>query len=113
MVRRDDQMLRQLHLVGDDPRHVLSTLTNCSFGIQAYWGGLAASVVLSSIFPSFHSMTNTLPESAQITTQQLIGFVIYIFVFTPIMFVHPSRLQPVLAVVGKPKGQNTTLIVST
>ncbi|KAK3635714.1 hypothetical protein LTR56_014590 [Elasticomyces elasticus] len=68
------------------------------FGIQAYWGGLAASVVLSSIFPSFHTMANTLPESAQITTQQLIGFIIYIFLFTPLMFIHPSRLQPVLAV---------------
>jgi NCS1 family nucleobase:cation symporter-1 len=45
-------------------------------------------------------MVNTLPDSAQITTQQLIGFVIYIFIFTPIMFVHPSRLQPVLAVVS-------------
>ena len=69
-----------------------------SFGIQAYWGGLAASVVLSSIFPSFQHMTNTLPESAAITTQQLIGFIIYICIFTPIMFVHPSKLQPVLAV---------------
>jgi NCS1 family nucleobase:cation symporter-1 len=72
-----------------------------SFGIQAYWGGLAASVVLSSIFPSFHGMANTLPESAQITTQALIGFIIYIFIFTPIMFVHPSRLQPVLAIVSE------------
>jgi NCS1 family nucleobase:cation symporter-1 len=81
----------------------LDLLTASSFGIQAYWGGLAASVVLSSIFPSFHGMANTLPESAQITTQQLIGFIIYICIFTPIMFVHPSRLQPVLAVVGEPK----------
>jgi len=55
----------------------LPTLTTCSFGIQAYWGGLAASVVLSSIFPSFHEMANTLPASAEITTQQLIGFVMY------------------------------------
>ena len=77
-----------------------SILTPSSFGIQAYWGGLAASVVLSSIFPSFHSMANTLPDSAQITTQALIGFIIYICIFTPIMFVHPSRLQPVLAVVS-------------
>jgi NCS1 family nucleobase:cation symporter-1 len=81
----------------------LDLLTTFSFGIQAYWGGLAASVVLSSIFPSFHGMANTLPDSAQITTQQLIGFIIYICIFTPIMFVHPSRLQPVLAVVGDTK----------
>ena len=65
-------------------------------GVQSYWGGLAASVVLSSIFPSFAHMKNTLPESAAITTQQLIGFICYIIVFTPLMFVHPSKLQPIL-----------------
>lgn len=69
-----------------------------SFGVQAYWGGLAAKVVLSCIFPSFEHMKNTLPESAAITTAQLIGFIIYIIIFTPLMFVHPSRLQPVLAI---------------
>jgi cytosine/uracil/thiamine/allantoin permease len=88
-------------------------LTSFSFGIQAYWGGLAASVVLSSIFPSFHTMANTLPESAQITTQQLIGFVIYIFMFTPIMFVHPSRLQPVLAVVSRTTRRKASLASKT
>ncbi|KAI0473054.1 permease for cytosine/purines, uracil, thiamine, allantoin-domain-containing protein [Xylariaceae sp. FL0804] len=64
------------------------------FGIQSYWGGLAASVVLGAIFPSFHHMPNTIPLDQAITTQQLIGFVIYIVVFTSLMFVHPSRLQP-------------------
>ncbi|KAH8883611.1 hypothetical protein GQ53DRAFT_846802 [Thozetella sp. PMI_491] len=64
------------------------------FGIQSYWGGLAFSVILSSIFPSFQSMANTLPASAGITTQQLIGFICYIIVFTSMMFIHPHRLQP-------------------
>ncbi|EME41928.1 hypothetical protein DOTSEDRAFT_157061, partial [Dothistroma septosporum NZE10] len=77
---------------------VIKCFVNCIFfGIQAYWGGLAAGVVLSSIFASFHDLPNTLPESAAITTAQLIGFVIYILVFTPLMFVHPSKLQPLLA----------------
>ncbi|KAF2001592.1 hypothetical protein P154DRAFT_489970 [Amniculicola lignicola CBS 123094] len=65
-------------------------------GIQSYWGGLAASVVIGSTFPSFHHMENTLPESAAITTQQLIGFICYIIIFTPMMFIHPSKMQPVL-----------------
>lgn len=65
-------------------------------GIQSYWGGLAAKVVLASIFPSFHRMANTLPADAFITTTQLIGFVCYIIVFTPLMFIHPSKMQPVL-----------------
>ncbi|KFA46180.1 hypothetical protein S40293_03751 [Stachybotrys chartarum IBT 40293] len=66
------------------------------FGFQSYWGGLAAAVVLSSIFPTFQNLRNTLPESAAITTKQLIGFVCYILVFTPMMFIHPSKLQPFL-----------------
>lgn len=52
------------------------------------------SVVLGAIFPSFHHMKNTLSESAGITTQELIGFVIYIIVFTSMMFIHPTKLQP-------------------
>jgi NCS1 family nucleobase:cation symporter-1 len=65
-------------------------------GVQSYWGGLAATVVLSSIFPSFENMKNTLPLSAAITTQELVGFLCYMIVFTPMMFVHPSKLQGIL-----------------
>ena len=43
-------------------------------------------------------MKNTLPLSAAITTQELIGFVIYIVVFTSLMLIHPSRLQPLVYV---------------
>lgn len=78
------------------PQFASLYLTFASFGFQSYWGGLAADVVLSSIFPSYHNLANTLPESAAITTKQLVGFVIYIFVFTPMMFVHPTKLQPFL-----------------
>ncbi|RDI76442.1 hypothetical protein Vi05172_g13577 [Venturia inaequalis] len=66
------------------------------FGIQAYWGGLAMKVLLSCIFPSFQYMANTLPQSAAITTNQLIGFIIYIIVFTPMMLIHPSKLHKFL-----------------
>jgi len=48
------------------------------------------------MFPSFQNMANTLPASAQIETNQLIGFIIYIVLFTPLMMIHPSKLQPVL-----------------
>ncbi|KAF2400573.1 hypothetical protein EJ06DRAFT_397208 [Trichodelitschia bisporula] len=66
------------------------------FGIQAYWGGLAVKVILSAIFPSFQHMKNTLPEGADITTNQLIGFIIYILIFTPLMLVHPRKLHKYL-----------------
>ncbi|KAH8678271.1 permease for cytosine/purines, uracil, thiamine, allantoin-domain-containing protein [Xylariales sp. PMI_506] len=64
------------------------------FGIQSYWGGLAFTVILSSIFPSFQHMENTIPASSGISTQQLIGFICYIIIFTSMMFIHPTRLQP-------------------
>jgi NCS1 family nucleobase:cation symporter-1 len=67
-----------------------------SFGIQAYWGGLAVKVVLSSIFPSFQHMANTLPTSAAITTNELVGFIIYIIIFTPLMLVHPRKYHKFL-----------------
>jgi NCS1 family nucleobase:cation symporter-1 len=41
-------------------------------------------------------MKNTLPESAAITTNQLVGFIIYIIVFTPMMLIHPSKLNKYL-----------------
>jgi NCS1 family nucleobase:cation symporter-1 len=50
-------------------------------------------VMLASIFPSFQNMTNTIPLSAAITTSQLVGFIIYIIVFTPMMLIHPSKIH--------------------
>ncbi|KAH8892607.1 hypothetical protein GQ53DRAFT_840931 [Thozetella sp. PMI_491] len=57
------------------------------FGIQAYYGGQAVVVVLNAIFPQFLHLTNTLPESAGITTQALIGFMLYLLLYIPILFV--------------------------
>lgn len=34
-----------------------------------------------------------LPVSSGITTKQLIGFIIYIVIFTSMMFIHPSKLS--------------------
>jgi nucleobase:cation symporter-1, NCS1 family len=65
-------------------------------GIQAYWGGLAMSVVLSAIFPTFMYMPNTLAADAGIETKQLVGFILYIIIFTCLMFIHPSKLQPLI-----------------
>lgn len=76
---------------------ILKCFVNFIFcGIQIYWGGLAVRVFLGAIFPSFQHMRNTLPESAAIQTNELIGFVIYFVVFTGLLFIHPSKLQPYL-----------------
>lgn len=41
-------------------------------------------------------MANTLPESAAITTNELVGFVVYIIIFTPLMLVHPTKYHKLL-----------------
>ncbi|RFU32336.1 hypothetical protein B7463_g3976, partial [Scytalidium lignicola] len=62
-------------------------------GIQTYWGGLAVHVVLASIFPSYHTMKNTLPKSANITTADLVGTIIYMCIFVPILCIKPYKLR--------------------
>jgi nucleobase:cation symporter-1, NCS1 family len=54
-------------------------------------------LILNAIFPSFLTMANTLPESAGITTPQLIGFVLFIILYFPIIyFVPPHQIQKFL-----------------
>lgn len=47
------------------------------YGIQSFTGGLLVSTILSTIFPSYQHMKNTLPASASMTTKQFVGFVLY------------------------------------
>lgn len=50
--------------------------------------------MLGAIFPSFKFMKNTLPASAAITTKDLIGFVLYLVVYAPILAViRPHQLR--------------------
>ncbi|OQV04574.1 hypothetical protein CLAIMM_09434 [Cladophialophora immunda] len=63
------------------------------FGIHGYFGGLAATIVINALSPGFMNWKNTLPESAAITSQALIGFVIYIVVFLLLLLIHPSKLR--------------------
>jgi NCS1 family nucleobase:cation symporter-1 len=59
--------------------------------------GMAFVLILNSIFPTFLVMANTLPESAGITTPQLIGFVLFILLYFPIIyFVPPHQIQKLL-----------------
>lgn len=41
---------------------MLIFLFSIKFGIQAYYGGQAVTVVLGSIFPQYLHLENTLPE---------------------------------------------------
>ncbi|KAK7989140.1 hypothetical protein PG989_009455 [Apiospora arundinis] len=67
------------------------------YGTQMYFGGMAFVLILNAIFSSFLHMANTLPESAGITTPQLIGFILFIFLYIPVIyFVPPHQIQKLL-----------------
>ncbi|KAH8678280.1 permease for cytosine/purines, uracil, thiamine, allantoin-domain-containing protein [Xylariales sp. PMI_506] len=66
-------------------------------GLQSYFGGEALTIVLCAIIPQFRNMANTLPDSAGITTQNLIGFLLYsLILFCVIITVPPYRIRKCL-----------------
>ncbi len=68
-------------------------------GTQIYFGGQAFVIIPNSIFPTFLRMKNTLPESAGITTPGLIGFVLLIILYFPIIYYIPAyKIQKLLEV---------------
>lgn len=55
---------------------------------------MAFVIMLNAIFPTFLRMENTLPGSAGITTPQLVGFILFICLYFPIIwFVEPHHVQ--------------------
>lgn len=64
------------------------------YGTQMYFGGQAFVIILNALSWDFLNMPNTLPESAGITTTGLIGFVLFIILYFPVIyFVHPHQVQ--------------------
>ncbi|KAK5174423.1 uncharacterized protein LTR77_001503 [Saxophila tyrrhenica] len=69
------------------------------YGTQMYFGGMAFVIILNSLSRSFLHMENTLPLSAGITTPQLVGFILFICLYFPvIIFVPPHQVQKFLKV---------------
>ncbi|KIW71751.1 hypothetical protein PV04_03885 [Phialophora macrospora] len=66
------------------------------FCVQSWTGGLCVSAVLSSIFPSFHHMHNTLPESANTTTKLLTGWIVYNIITIPMLYIPPEKTRRLL-----------------
>ncbi|KAJ9621383.1 hypothetical protein H2204_011944 [Knufia peltigerae] len=63
------------------------------YGIQSFTGGLLVSTILSTIFPSYQHMKNTLSASASMTTKQFVGFVLYNIIAIPMLYFPPDRLR--------------------
>jgi NCS1 family nucleobase:cation symporter-1 len=64
-----------------------------------YFGGQTFVLILNALSSSFLRMENTLPESAGITTPGLIGFVLFIILYFPIIYFVPAwKVQKLLEV---------------
>ncbi|KAK7025457.1 hypothetical protein VNI00_015985 [Paramarasmius palmivorus] len=62
-------------------------------GVNTFYAGRLVDVCLQCIWPSWVDVTNTLPESAGITTRQLASFLIAWFVFQCLTLFHPRDLK--------------------
>jgi NCS1 family nucleobase:cation symporter-1 len=54
--------------------------------------------MLGAMAPSFKNIPNHLPASAGFTTQQMIAYLVFWLIQLPVLFVHPSKLQPFMLV---------------
>jgi NCS1 family nucleobase:cation symporter-1 len=63
------------------------------------FAGMAFVIILNSIFSTLLNMANTLPANAGITTPQLIGFILFICLYFPVIyFIPPHQVQKFLEV---------------
>lgn len=64
------------------------------FGVQTYFGSQLFSVLLRCIFgSSWWDMTNHLPESAGITSRDLLAFFLFWMIELPFQAVHPTKIR--------------------
>ncbi|KAF6812068.1 NCS1 nucleoside transporter [Colletotrichum sojae] len=63
------------------------------FGTQSFQGGQCLQVMIAAIWPSFDSFPNHLPESAHVTSAELLCFFLFIIVQMPLLWLHVSSLR--------------------
>ncbi|CUM62474.1 uncharacterized protein PRCAT00000024001 [Priceomyces carsonii] len=68
------------------------------FGSQAYLGSLCLSCIFSSWSSNYLNMKNTIPESVNMTTRDLVGFVIFQVISIPLLFLKPEKINKLLMV---------------
>ncbi|CAI5294065.1 ASB_HP2_G0031590.mRNA.1.CDS.1 [Saccharomyces cerevisiae] len=68
------------------------------FGSQAYLGSLCLSCVFASWSHHYLNLPDTIPTSVNMTTQQLIGFVVFQIISIPPLFFKPERFNRPLMV---------------
>jgi nucleobase:cation symporter-1, NCS1 family len=70
------------------------------YSIQSWFGGLGVCAILSSMFSSFFRMTNTMPTSTHMTTQEFVGWIVYNLVSIPILYIPPEKTKKIFAVMN-------------
>ena len=69
------------------------------FGVQTYFGSQLFSVVLRCIFgDSWWHLPNHLPESAGITSRDLLAFFLFWMIEMPFLAIHPTKIKYLFAV---------------
>ncbi|OAL37940.1 hypothetical protein AYO20_02773 [Fonsecaea nubica] len=61
------------------------------YGVQAWIGGQMAGVMLYSIFSGYRHIPNTFPASAHMTTQQFVGFIVFLCFQLPCLLIPPEK----------------------
>ncbi|AGO12849.1 AaceriAGL363Cp [[Ashbya] aceris (nom. inval.)] len=67
-----------------------SILSVVWFAAQAWVGGLCVNVMLGTLSSRYLNMKNTFPESVGFRPDELVGFVIFLLVQMPLLFVKPE-----------------------
>ncbi|QYS97962.1 Nicotinamide riboside transporter 1 [Trichoderma simmonsii] len=70
------------------------------FAVQSWNGGLCVSGVLSAIFPSYFHLPNTIPESSHVTTSEIVGWIVFLALCVPLIFIRPERAPRVMVVMN-------------
>jgi len=70
------------------------------FAVQSWTGGLCVTAVLSSIFSSYHNMKNTLPNSANTNTKNLVGWIVYNIITIPMLWIPPEKTRRLLFIMN-------------
>jgi NCS1 family nucleobase:cation symporter-1 len=62
-------------------------------GTQSFQGGLCVQSMLEAIWPSFANFENHLPESAKVTSAELLCFFLFVFIQLPVLYLSVNQLR--------------------
>ena len=71
----------------------LDALLTAASGTQSFQGGQCLATMISAIWPSFNRFPNRLPESAHVTSAELLCFFLFIIIQLPLLYLHVSSLR--------------------